>query len=114
MDEIQIKLSQEDINKIMTNIVSEKITNTIMVDMPDFNQRVKEIFQRAIFANDKNEVVKSVEFAVENSVRDGVYKALIELNFEDMVCKIAKEILQDENFVYELAKKRVTDSLGIK
>lgn len=43
----------------------------------------------------------------------GLEKAMNELNFKELIAEKAKEILSDNNFIADLAEKKIRYSLGL-
>jgi hypothetical protein len=81
--------------------------------MPDIQRALTEYFQKSFMSNKANAFESALDWCVEGALREGLDKAMQELNFKEMIAAKAKEILSDSDFIKNLAEAKVRSSLGL-
>ena len=116
MDENVIKLefTTKELVDLMKSTVAHSIEKAMVNNKENIDISLKQYFKKSIFDDRKNDFENALDWAIEACFRTGVEKAMTELNFQEVVCQKAKELLSDNNFVAEIAMKKVMASLGLK
>jgi hypothetical protein len=106
---------ESNLNKIVTDHLVEIAKGLITKE----RSAIDNAFRGFVEKNFKNnydyssKLEKALNWAVENALDIGVRKALEELNFSEMIFQEAKKILNDPEFLREIAIKKVRASLGV-
>ena len=74
---------------------------------------IADYFKRAFFNDKKNEFESALDYTIEIAFREGIEKAMTELNFKELIAEKAKELLKSDNLIQELAEAKVRSSLGL-
>jgi len=74
---------------------------------------IKEYFEKSFFNNKDTAFDNALDYTIEAALREGLDKAMKELNFTELVAAKAKELLSEPNYIAELAEAKVRSSLGL-
>jgi hypothetical protein len=101
----------------LTDIVKGRITASILEAFDNNKVKIKEslnqYFNKGVFNDKKSSFESSLDWAVENSFRIGLDKAMTEMGFSEIIAAKAKEILSSNDFIAELAEAKIRASLGL-
>lgn len=114
MENIDISLSKEDLKNMVTEVMLNSIKQTVGANRKQLNDSVAKYFEKGFFNDKVSQFEKALNWAVEEAFRGGIYKAMIELDFEDLVAEKAKEVLSDKDFLESVAKEIVRKQLNLE
>jgi len=110
---ININIDEKEISKILSESLKSKIEYGLARYSDNIDKSMQEAFYKKYAGNNDNIFDRVLDWAIEDAFRDGLQKAMEELNFKEKIAVKAKEILQDDNFITKLAKAKVKESLGL-
>lgn len=113
MDNIDIKLNVGELKEILKKSLTDTVEKSITKNKQQIESSLDNYFQKKAFQFKESEFESSVDWAVEACLREGMTKAMEDLNFKEMIAEKAKEILSSDNFIKELAENKVRSSLGL-
>jgi uncharacterized membrane protein YheB (UPF0754 family) len=113
MEDLKINLSVEDLTKMVKEIIGSSIEKSLNSNREQIEKSIDGYFRKNLFDNKNTQFENSLNWAVENAFRLGLDQAMDELNFKELIATKAKELLSNENFIADLAEKKVRASLGL-
>lgn len=113
MENLSINLSVGELTNMVKETIGNSIQKSLNANKDQIEKSIDGYFKKAIFDNKESEFENALDWAVENAFRLGLEQAMTELNFKEMIAQKAKEILSNENFIKDLAEKKVRSSLGL-
>jgi hypothetical protein len=112
MENMKFELSVDEIATIVKETIVSSVKKSISANEKQVEESMKEYFKKSIFEKKMSQFESSLDWAIERTFREGVEKALIELDFKELVAEKTKEILSDGNFVKKIAEQKVRKALG--
>lgn len=113
MEELKINLSVKELTDMVKETVGASIQKSLNVNKEQIEKSIEGYFNKGMFDNKQTVFESALDWAVENSFRQGLEIAMEELNFKELIAQKAKELLSSENFIKDLAEKKVRSSLGL-
>jgi uncharacterized membrane protein YheB (UPF0754 family) len=113
MEDLKINLSVREITEMVKETIADSIQKSLNANKEQIEKSIDGYFKKNMFNNKETEFESSLDWAVENAFREGLTKAMNELNFKELIALKAKEILSSEDFIKDLAEKKVRSSLGL-
>jgi len=113
MEDLKINLSVREITEMVKETIADSIQKSLNENKEQIEKSIYGYFKKNMFNNKETEFESSLDWAVENAFREGLTKAMNELNFKELIALKAKEILSSEDFIKDLAEKKVRSSLGL-
>jgi len=113
METLKIELSVKDLTEMVKENVGNAVAKSLNANKEQIEKSIDQYFKKSIYDNKASQFENALDWAVENSFRHGLEQAMTELNFKELIAQKAKEILSDNNFIKELAEKKVRSSLGL-
>lgn len=113
MDNFKIEI---DINKIKEQynfVLNKIIEDSLSKEKENIQSTIKTYFDKGFFKDKTTAFDNSLDWAIENSFREGVDKALNDLNFKELIFEKTKELLSNGTLIQELAEAKVRSSLGL-
>lgn len=114
MEEFKIEIDRREIVDIINAGVQEKIKSALKNNSHDIDESIKQYFYKGVFKEKSTQFDSALDWTIEIAFREGLTIAMEELNYKEMIAQKAKELLSDNNFIAELAEKKVRASLGLK
>jgi hypothetical protein len=113
MEEFKIEINRREIVDIINGVIHDKIKIIMKNEMENIEKSIKEYFNKGFF-NDKISIFDSaLDYTIEISFREGIEKAMKDLNFVEIIASKAKGLLSNDSFIMELAEAKVRSSLGL-
>jgi uncharacterized membrane protein YheB (UPF0754 family) len=113
MENLNINLSVKELTDMVKEIVGNSIQKSLNANKEQIEKSIDGYFKKALFDNKESQFEKALDWAVEDAFRLGLEQAMTELNFKEMIAQKAKELLLSDDFIKDLAEKKVRSSLGI-
>lgn len=113
MENVSINLSVQDLTEMVNETVGNSIQKSLNSNKEQIEKSIDMYFKKSMFDSKASQFEKALDWAVESAFRLGLDKAMEELNFKELIAEKAKEILSNNNFISELAEKKVRSSLGL-
>lgn len=113
MENLNINLSVKELTDMVKETVGNSIQKSLYANKDQIEKSIDSYFKKALFDNKESQFESALDWAVENPFRLGLEQAMQELNFKEMIAQRAKELLSSENFIKDLAEKKVRQSLGL-
>jgi hypothetical protein len=113
MEDINVTLTVVELKEIVKTTLSESINKSLTKNREAIENSLDNYFKKGMFDNRTTDFENALDWVVESVFRDGMAKAMEELNFKELIASKAKEILSDGNFIKDLAEKKVRQSLGL-
>lgn len=113
MENLNINLSVKELTDMVKETVGNSIQKSLNENKEQIEKSIYSYFKKAFFDNRESEFESALDWAVENAFRLGLEQAMNELNFKELIAQKAKDLLSNENFIKDLAEKKVRSSLGL-
>lgn len=113
MDNLNIILSVKELTDMVKETVGNSIQKSLNANKEQIDNSINGYFRKSFFDNRESQFESSLDWAVENAFRLGLEQAMAELNFKELIAQKAKELLSNDNFIKDLAEKKVLRSLGL-
>lgn len=113
MENINVTLNAGDFKQIVIDTLSNSINKSLEKNKGHIETSLDNYFKKGMFEKRETDFESALDWAVESCFREGLNKAMEELNFKEIIAQKAKEILSDPNFIKDLAEKKVRASLGL-
>lgn len=113
MEELKINVSVKEITDMVKETIGSSIQKSLNSNKEQIEKSIDGYFKKSFFDNKQSQFESALDWAVENAFRLGLEQAMTELNFKELIAKKAKELLSNENFIKDLAEKKVRSSLGL-
>jgi hypothetical protein len=113
MENLNINLSVKEITDMVKETIGNSIQKSLNNNKEQIEKSIDSYFKKSMFDNKQNQFESALDWAVENAFRSGLEQAMTELNFKEIIAQKAKELLSNENFIKDLAEKKVRSSLGL-
>lgn len=113
MEEFKIELDLKQIKERVNAVIDKAVVDALGKSKTDLEDTIKKYFASPYFGNKISQFESAFDWAVEAAFREGVQKAMEELNLKELVASKTKEILSENNFITELAEAKVRASLGL-
>ena len=113
MDKIKVEITTEDISKSLRLITDDAIKVCLEAHKSTIRGQISEYFDKGVYTKHKSKFEDSLDWAVEQSFRQGLTKAMEEIKFDEFISGKCKEILSDNDFVAKLAEDKIRASLGL-
>jgi hypothetical protein len=110
LENLNVRLNAGDLKQIVIDTLTSSINKSLQKNKEQIETSLDNYFKKGIKESDFE---STLDWAVEASFREGINKAMEELNFKELIAQKAKEILSDNNFIKDLAEKKVRSSLGL-
>ena len=111
---IDFNLSVEDLMEIIKKPIGDYIRESLSLNKNAIQDQIHAQFKKSFWGKSEDNIFeKSLDWAVEHSIRKGVDEALEELNFSEMIKEKAKEILSDGDFIKTLAEAKIREKMGL-
>jgi hypothetical protein len=113
MEKIDISLNVQELRAIMKDSLSASIQKGLAANKEQIEQSVNTFLRKSFFDNKSTAFESALDWAIEQVFRDGLQQAMDELNYKELVAQKAKEILSNNDFIKDLAERKVRASLGL-
>ncbi len=113
MKNFQIEVNRKEIVDIINASLQDKIKSIMNSQMSDIEKSIQEYFKKSFFNDKKNQFDSALDYTIEMAFREGLEKAMEELNFKEIIANKAKELLSDDKLIHKLAEEKVRRSLGL-
>jgi hypothetical protein len=113
MEKLEIVLSVKELTEIVNESIRGTVQNYLTANKGLIENSIYNYFKRTHFGKLESQFESSLDWVVESSFRLGLEQAMTELNFKELVAEKCKEFLSNENFIRDLAEKKVRESLGL-
>ncbi len=113
MEPFKVEIDRLEINKIINDGVQDKIKSVMQSQMTDIEKSITEYFKKSFFRDKDSQFESALDYTIESAFREGLTKAMEELNFKELIAEKAKELLSNNNFISKLAEAKVRTSLGL-
>lgn len=113
MEEFKIQIDQKQLTELFNNALAGIIEKSISNQKEQIEGTIKTYFDKGYFKDKSTQFDNALDWAVECAFRDGLNKAMEELNYKELIAEKAKEILSDGNLINELAEEKIRTSLGL-
>jgi uncharacterized membrane protein YheB (UPF0754 family) len=113
MENLNINLSVKELTDMVKETVENSIQKSLNANKDQIEKSIDVYFKKGMFDSKESQFESSLDWAVENAFRLGLEQAMTELNFKELIAQKAKELLSNENFIKDLAEKKVRSSLGL-
>ena len=113
MESLNINLSVKDLTDMVKETIGKSIQKSLDANKQQIENSIDGYFKKSFLNNKESQFENALDWAVENAFQIGLQQAMDELNFKELIAQKAKEILSNENFIKELAEKKVRSSLGL-
>jgi hypothetical protein len=113
MEKFKIEIDRREIVETINKGIHDKIREQMNAQSKDIEASIADYFKRAFFNDKKNEFESALDYTIEIAFREGIEKAMTELNFKELIAEKAKELLKSDNLIQELAEAKVRSSLGL-
>jgi len=113
LEEIKINVTVKDLTDIVKDTIGGYITKSLNTNKELIEVQIESYFKKGIFTDKISQFESALDWAVENAFRLGLEKAMEELNFKELIAEKSKQILSDNDFIKDLAEKKVRSSLGL-
>lgn len=114
MEKFKIEIDRAQIVDTINTGIQEKVRAQMKAQDKDIDEAITQYFKKSLFNNQSSRFESALDYTVEAAFRKGLEMAMEQLNFKEMIAQKAKELLSDNNFIAELAEKKVRASLGLK
>ena len=109
---IEIKIDRKELSEMLQKRLYSSIEEMFMKRGLEIHNAVEKLFQKELLKSD-NRLENEISWCLEMASRKGVERATEEYGLEEKVCKITKDMLEDDSIILELAKKQISKSLGL-
>ena len=113
MEEFKIALSAREITEMVKETVGAAVQKSLNANKDQIERSIDQYFKKGIFDNKTSQFDSALDWGVENAFREGLDLAMKELGFKELIAQKAKEILSDNDFIKDLAERKVRASLGL-
>ncbi len=111
---IKLKLTPRDVTEILMDKVGDIIIKSLNKNKNSIEDSLNNFFSKDYFHNKESDFENSLSWAIDNSFRIGLEKAMKEINFEELIYNKCKELLNDQEWLQKIATEKVRSSLGLK
>lgn len=113
-EKIEMKVNVGILKEMFETTLKGYVNNSLLKNKENIEKSLDKLFNNGtIFSTKASEFESAMDWAIETEFRDGITKALQELNFKEMIAKKAKEILTNNDFITQLAEDKIRASLGL-
>jgi hypothetical protein len=114
MENLNINLSVKELTDMVKETVGNAIQKSLKENQFQIESSIDNFFRKRMnFENKDSQFESALDWAVEHEFRLGLEQAMTELNFKELIAQKAKELLSSENFIKDLAERKVRSSLGL-
>lgn len=113
MEKFKIEIDRREIVETINKGLHDKIKEQMNAQSKDIEKSIEEYFKRSFFNDKKTQFDQALDYTIEIAFREGLEKAMEEMNFKELIAEKAKELLSKDNFIQELAEAKVRSSLGL-
>lgn len=113
MEKFKIEIDGKKIQEVINEELIGFVKSNMEEQMGEIEKSVEDYFRHSFLSNKKTQFDSALDWAVEAAFRDAINTAMDELNFKELIAAKAKELLQDDDLIKELAEAKVRSSLGL-
>jgi len=113
MNEFKVEIDGKQLKDRINEVLDSSIRLALGKNKADIEGILENYFSKGVFKNKISEFDNALDWEVEAAFREGVSKAIEELDFKEIIAKKAKELLQDDDLITQLAEAKVRSSLGL-
>ena len=114
MENLKINISVDEINDMVKETVGNAVQKSLKENQFQIASSIDNFFKKRMnFENRDSQFESALNWAVEEAFNLGLEQAMAELNFKELIAQKAKELLSNEDFIKDLAEKKVRSSLGL-
>tara|TARA_B100002049_G_C15844750_1_gene276677 strand:- start:140 stop:484 length:345 start_codon:yes stop_codon:yes gene_type:complete len=114
MEKFKIELDRRQITETVTAEIKESIKKGLEANKENISKSLNEYFKKGFFNDSgKNEFENQLDYTIEIATRAGLEIALEDLNYKQMIANKAKELLQTDDFLKQLAEDKIKKFLGL-
>lgn len=113
METINFEIKVGDLHRTLKDHLDGFIKESLHSNETTIKEQIHDYFKTDFFKKKLSSFQESFDWAVEQTFRKGIEKAMLELDFIEVVASKAKEILSDNDFITTLADAKIRASLGL-
>ena len=110
---IDITLNVGELKDVLKESLVSSINKSLNKNKENIENSLDNYFRKGFFNDRDSQFENALDWAVESVFREGITKAIEELSFKELIANKAKEILSDNEFIRNLAERKVRASLGL-
>lgn len=113
MENFNIEIDSQKIKEQYSFVLNKIIEESLSKEKENIESTIKTFFDRGFFKDKITGFEKALDWAIEACFREGVDKAMEELDFKELIAQKTKELLSNGTLIQELAEAKVRSSLGL-
>lgn len=113
MESFKIEVDAKDLKEKFNAILSKVIEDSLTKEKESIQESIKTYFHKSFFNDKITQFDRALDWQIESVFREGVGKAMEELNFKELIAEKAKEMLSNSDLIKDLAEEKVRSSLGL-
>lgn len=114
MENIDLGITVSVIQDMIKDNLSTSINNSLFKSKEKIDTSIANYFNNGGgFSKKESQFDSVLDWAVELIFRESLQQVLTELNYKELIVEKCREILSEDNFIRDLAEKKVKASLGL-
>ena len=113
MEKFKIEIDRKEIAKTINESIQCKIKEHLNKNVGNIEDTISMYFKKSFLNNNQNEFERALDYTIEIAFREGLEKAMEELNFKELLAKKAKELLSNDGLIIKIAEDKLRQSLGL-
>lgn len=113
MEKFKLEIDRRKIIDIVSEGIHDEIKSVMKNSQKDIRLTIEEYFNRDFFNRKTSQFEMSLDYTIENAFKEGLGKAMKEMDFTEIIATKAKELLSKDSFITDLAEAKVRSSLGL-
>lgn len=113
MEKFKIEIDKREIIETINKGIQDKIKEYMNIHSKNIEESISQYFKKSFFTDKQSQFDSALDYTIEIAFREGLEKAMKDMNFNEIIAQKAKELLNDGNFIQALAEAKVRSSLGL-
>lgn len=111
---LKFEITPSEIKEAIVNDVQSILKSKFAEHKTNLEGQIDRFFRKNYSKADTNSPMEdALDWSLELIYRDAMSKALVELDFENLVKEKIKSILSDPSFLQKMAEEKVRKALGV-
>ena len=113
MEYFNLQISKQEMKEIALKHFNAKIESEFSKASPLFEKAFESFFNQKDWTIRSERFNDGYDWAIEQATREGIQKAIKELNLTELIYQEAMKIMSDGEFIKEMAKDKIKSILKL-
>ena len=113
MGNFKFEIDGNKIKEQYNDVLHKVIEESLIKEKQNIQETIKTYFDKGFFIDKLTAFEKGLDWAIEQSFREGVDKALRDLEFKELISEKTKEFLSENSLIQDLVEAKIRSSLGL-